>query len=205
MNKKEQQAMICLLAVPGIGRKTFKQIEQFSKLKNTSLSEIWEGKQSWIELELTTNQIKSIKEFQNRFGLYGYFTYLKRKNIRVVCFFDKKYPKNLFTISDPPLVLYIKGDDFDQNKPSISVVGTRKITPYGKAVTKKIVTELVKLDFQIVSGFMYGVDFQAHMAALESGGVTVGVLGFGFDHFFTSYYQLSTFYTTNSWFISRKE
>jgi len=189
MNKKERESLICLLAVPGIGRKTFKRVEQFIKQKQIPLSEVWEGKQSWIEIGFTTNQIKSLKDFQKRFPKYSYLNYLEQKDIRVLTFFDKNYPKNLFNISDPPLVLYIKGDNIDHNLNSISVVGTRKITPYGKAVTKKIVTELVRLNFQIVSGFMYGVDFQAHQTALDAGGKTVGVLGFGFDHFFPSNYQ----------------
>lgn len=189
MQKSERNALICLLAVPGVGRKTYQKIEIFLKENQIPLSDIWLGKQSWIEVGLTSNQISSIKDFQKRYGHSGYLRYLKEKDIRVVTFFDKNYPKNLFNISDPPLVLYIKGPEIDQNMPLISVVGTRKITPYGKAITKKIVSELVKLNFQIVSGFMYGVDFQAHQTALESGGKTVGVLGFGFDHFFPSTYQ----------------
>ncbi|MDH5532874.1 MAG: DNA-processing protein DprA, partial [Candidatus Pacebacteria bacterium] len=159
------------------------------KEKRVPLIEIWEGKQSWIEFGFTTKQIVSIKNFQNRFGLSGYFDYLSKKNIRVVCFCDEEYSKLLLNIDDPPLVLYIKGNKIDQNKHSISVVGTRKITPYGRAVTKKIVKELVNRNFQIVSGFMYGVDIEAHQAALKSGGKTIGILGFGFDHFFPSLYK----------------
>lgn len=189
MLEKEKKAMICLLAIPGMGRKTFLKVEKLAKEKQVPLIEIWEGKQSWIEFGFTTNQIVSIKNFQNKFGLDGYFSYLAKKDIRVICFCDKYYPKLLLNIDDAPLVLYIKGKDIDQNKHSISVVGTRKITSYGKAVTNKIVKELVALNFQIVSGFMYGVDFQAHKVALGSRGTTVGVLGFGFDHFFPSLYK----------------
>lgn len=181
--------MICLLAVPGIGRKTFRKLEMLAKEKQIPLFEVWEGKQSWIEFGLTTKQIVSIKNFQNRFGLDGYFDYLSKKDIRVACFCDKDYPKLLLNIDDPPLVLYIKGDNIDQNKHSISVVGTRKITSYGSAVTKKIVGELADLNFQIISGFMYGVDIRAHEVALESGGKTIGILGFGFDHFYPGVYK----------------
>lgn len=189
MLEKEKKAMICLLAVPGIGRKTFKKVEQLAKEKQIPLIEIWQGKQSWMEFGFSTKQIMAIKNFQNRFGLDGYFDYLSKKSIRVVCFCDKSYPKLLLNIDDPPLILYIRGDGIDQPKHSISVVGTRKITPYGRAVTKKIVKELVALNFQIVSGFMYGVDIEAHSAALKNGGKTVGILGFGFDHFFPSLYK----------------
>jgi DNA processing protein len=189
MIKKEKKAMICLLAVPGIGRRTFKKVENLAKEKQIPLQEIWEGKQSWIEFGLSTKQIVAIKNFQNRFGIDGYFDYLHKKYIRVVCFCDKSYPKLLLNIDDPPLVLYIRGNNIDQKMNSISVVGTRKITPYGRAVTKKIVKELVVLNFQIVSGFMYGVDIEAHSAAIKNGGKTVGILGFGFDHFFPSLYK----------------
>lgn len=68
------------------------------------------------------------------------------------------------------------------DKNPIAVVGTRKITSYGRMVTQKITRELVLEGVTIVSGFMYGVDVCAQQTALHAGGRTVGVLGYGFDH-----------------------
>ncbi|MGB9706943.1 MAG: DNA-processing protein DprA, partial [Microgenomates group bacterium] len=71
----------------------------------------------------------------------------------------------------------------DQNlfKKSLAVVGTRRITRYGKMVVEKFIPFLVKEKITIISGFMYGVDTEAHQKCLEYGGKTVAVLGGGLN------------------------
>jgi DNA processing protein len=64
---------------------------------------------------------------------------------------------------------------------TIGVVGTRKITPYGREITKSLVSQLVAYGFTIVSGMAYGVDAVAHQAAIDAGGKTIAVLGCGID------------------------
>lgn len=61
----------------------------------------------------------------------------------------------------------------------IGIVGSRRMTTYGERMVAKIVPELVAAGWTIVSGFMYGVDQAAHKAALECGGKTIAVLGWG--------------------------
>lgn len=79
--------------------------------------------------------------------------------------------------------LYYQGtwDDrvFDK---CIAVVGSRRITEYGRRVVEKIVPQLVQDGWTIVSGFMYGVDQTAHLAAVECGGKTIAVLGWGIEY-----------------------
>ena len=87
-------------------------------------------------------------------------------------------------IADPPSALFVKGKLPPQSLPLIAVVGTRKVTDYGREVTTLLTKQLVAAGFGIVSGFMYGVDAIAHQTAIEAGGITIGVLGFGFDHMF---------------------
>lgn len=77
--------------------------------------------------------------------------------------------------------LYIKGMMPDPNRPRIAVVGTRRVTPYGRRVTEKLTRELVDAGFVIVSGLMYGVDTVAHETCIARGGTTIAVLGYGFD------------------------
>ena len=105
-------------------------------------------------------------------------------NIRTVALTpaDPKYPKLLKEISDPPAVVYVRGTGPKISiEKTIAVVGTRHVTPYGEAATKKLVTELVRLGFIIVSGLAYGVDAVAHQAAIDAGGKTIAVLGCGID------------------------
>lgn len=68
--------------------------------------------------------------------------------------------------------------------PPIAVVGTRKVSPYGKLVTEKFVQELIQYNFVIVSGLAYGVDTIAHKTALKNQGKTVAILGSGINNIF---------------------
>ncbi|OFW63198.1 MAG: DNA protecting protein DprA [Actinobacteria bacterium RBG_19FT_COMBO_36_27] len=95
---------------------------------------------------------------------------------------DEKYPSLLKQIKDAPKNIYYKGnfkEDIFSN--CLAVVGSRKISSYGKWVTQKFVTELVSLGITIVSGFMYGVDATAHFAAVKAKGKTIAVMPCGID------------------------
>ena len=85
----------------------------------------------------------------------------------VVVYGEEIYPKLLAQIPDPPLAMFYKGDikriDFDK---CIGIVGTRRISKYGVAVTKGLVRHLIERGFVIVSGLAYGIDALAHEEAL---------------------------------------
>ncbi len=103
--------------------------------------------------------------------------------ISIVSLDDPSYPEQLKEIYDPPAVLYIKGrlPDFG-NHLSIAVVGTRNATAYGKMTSHVIAGSLAKVGVIIVSGGALGIDSLSHTAALETGGVTVCVLGCGINY-----------------------
>ena len=93
---------------------------------------------------------------------------------------SKKYPKLLRHISDPPAVLYWRGNVSLLNTECFAVVGTRSITPYGREATQQIVPGLAR-HFTIVSGLALGVDAVAHRATLDCGGKTIAILGSGIN------------------------
>lgn len=93
---------------------------------------------------------------------------------------DKNYPARLRQIYDAPALLYVRGKLEDDEWP-LGVVGTRKITSYGRIVVPRIVGELAKQGITIVSGLAFGVDALAHSVTLENKGRTVAVLGSGLD------------------------
>ena len=93
---------------------------------------------------------------------------------------DDGYPKALREIHDPPLGLYRQGP-YAFERPAVAIVGSRRATPYGKSVARKLAAELVQRGFCLVSGLARGIDTAAHEGALEAGGATVGVLGTGID------------------------
>ena len=102
--------------------------------------------------------------------------------IGILSYSDPFYPSRLKTLKDPPCVLYYKGTlpDFD-NRVCIAVVGTRKISEYGKHAAFKIAYELAAAECIVVSGMAQGIDAVAACGAICGGGKTVAVLGSGID------------------------
>lgn len=104
----------------------------------------------------------------------------KANGIKTINPFSKEYPKSLLNISDPPLVLYYKGElpDFD-NIPTICIVGPRKVSDYGYKCAYSLSARLSIGGMTIISGGAIGCDYAAHDGALFHGGKTVAVLGNG--------------------------
>ena len=95
---------------------------------------------------------------------------------------DPSFPAALSAIPDPPKTLYVLGNlSAALAAPCLAVVGSRKVTPYGRAVTTKLVEEVAGKGVTVISGLALGVDALAHQAALTVGGVTVAVLPCGLD------------------------
>lgn len=95
---------------------------------------------------------------------------------------DPLFPRALLKIKPEILGLYYRGE-WDQRlfEKSIGVVGSRRMTAYGKSVIEKLMPDLVGNGLIIVSGFMYGVDTEAHSQCIENGGKTIAVFGGGLD------------------------
>ncbi|MCH5159738.1 MAG: DNA-processing protein DprA [Clostridiales bacterium] len=108
----------------------------------------------------------------------------KHKVFAVTCFSDA-FPESLRNIDDMPYVLFCRGNAKLLSTDSLGVVGTRKITSYGKRVTRDFVTVLSEY-FTIVSGLAYGVDAVAHETTLNEGGNTIAVLGGGLINVYPS-------------------
>jgi DNA processing protein len=89
----------------------------------------------------------------------------------------KEYPRLLSKISDPPHRLYCRGNIALLNTFCLGVVGTRKLTTYGRQATEQIVTGLANSGMTIVSGLAMGIDAVAHKSALENDLPTIAVLG----------------------------
>ncbi len=93
----------------------------------------------------------------------------------------ENYPNLLAQISDPPGQLYCRGNLDLLSSECFAVVGTRKLTSYGKESTRNITADLARSGFTIVSGLAMGIDAVAHQATLDAGGKTTVVLGGGVD------------------------
>lgn len=103
--------------------------------------------------------------------------------IQAITIADENYPEQLRSISNPPAVIFCRGNIklLNNFENSVAIVGTRKITDYGQRTTHQISTELTRNSITIISGLAYGVDALAHKACLDTNGRTIAVLGTGID------------------------
>ncbi len=113
-----------------------------------------------------------------------YIKSIEDNGIKWLTIFDDNYPTLLKQIYDPPFVLYYKGSLDCLTKKCIAVVGTRKITGYGKVITEQFTKDLSNAGLTIVSGLARGVDSCAHWAALRNESLTAAVLGGGLNKIF---------------------
>ncbi len=104
----------------------------------------------------------------------------------LVTFGDPRYPQLLREIFDPPVVLFARGRVDLLSSIAVGVVGTRRPTPYGLAVSERLSADLAHAGLTIVSGMARGVDSAAHKGALSAGGFTVAVFGSGVDTIYPS-------------------
>lgn len=102
---------------------------------------------------------------------------------KTLTFLDYNYPARLKKARRAPIVLFYYGDItlLDDKNRLYGVVGTRDCTPYGIATTNKIVSEMAR-GTVLVSGLAKGIDAIGHLAQIENGGRTIGVLGSGIDN-----------------------
>lgn len=104
-----------------------------------------------------------------------------RHDIRVVLLDDPDYPFRLRECTDPPTVLYYKGNAPLNQQRVLSVIGTRTPSDYGKKLTALLLEGLAAYGVLVVSGLADGIDGLAHRGALEYGLYTIAVLGHGLD------------------------
>lgn len=99
------------------------------------------------------------------------------KNINQITPKSSAYLQILAHIAKPPKRLYFCGSLPDRRTPTVAIVGSRKVTVYGKEVAYRLSYDLARSGIVIVSGLALGIDGIAHQAAVEAGGKTIAVLG----------------------------
>ncbi|MCH8273648.1 MAG: DNA-protecting protein DprA [Armatimonadetes bacterium] len=106
---------------------------------------------------------------------------VQRRLLRVVSIEEDAYPANLRLLCDPPAALMVEGDLKPEDELAVAIVGTRRATPYGRAVARKLAADLAAGGVTVVSGGAHGIDAEAHAGALGAGGRTIVVAGSGLD------------------------
>jgi DNA processing protein len=175
-----QQEKIYLNAfnrLPHIGPTRLNQImKHFSDMKMAWESPIKEFEKIFQDEKLANN----LAEEKKKINPEKEFEKMQKESIEIITIKDNDYPKLLKEIYTPPPILYIKGT-INKDDIAIGVVGTRKMTLYGKEVTICITADLAKNGITVVSGLARGIDSVAHKTAIENGTRTIAILGSSLD------------------------
>jgi DNA processing protein len=107
--------------------------------------------------------------------------FVEKEKVQLLWFQDSLYPKRLLHCVDAPLLLYHKGTCDLNNPKTIGIVGTRRMTDYGRMLCEKLVEELIPIQPLIISGLAYGIDIVAHKAAVKNKLDTIAVVANGLN------------------------
>ena len=164
--------------VKGIGAVRFKQILDFFDSAETA----WDAPVSGLlSAGLPQRVVENFLNVRNQVDLDRVMDRINQSGIRVMTWNDTDYPRRLKEIDQSPPVLFIKGAINVEDDWAVAVVGTRRVTPYGRQVASEIATFLAQNGVTVISGLARGVDAIAHQSALRAGGRTIAVLGSGVD------------------------
>ncbi len=109
------------------------------------------------------------------------FTWLQDSNNHIVTLADSDYPQALLNITDPPLLLYVKGRLDLLNHSALAIVGSRNATPQGNNNAEAFAKSLSDAGLCIISGMAHGIDAAAHRGALKGQGSSIAIVGTGLD------------------------
>ena len=128
--------------------------------------------------------VENILRVRSQLDLEKVWEHITSSGIRVLIWEDEDYPRLLREISQPPPVLYYRGEILPEDELAVAVVGTRRVSAYGRQVAENLAGALARNQVSVVSGLARGTDAIAHQATLRAGGRTLAVLGSGVDRIY---------------------
>lgn len=178
---EEKLYWIALNLVRGIGAVRFRNLlDYFGDAKSA-----WEASQAHLlAAGLSPKIAQNLAQLRTAVDLSRIQAQLEHLQARALTWEDADYPSRLRQIDQPPPVLYLRGELTPADEWAVALVGTRRVTSYGRQVTEHLAAALVQHGITIVSGLARGVDSVAHQAALDAGGRTIAVLGHGIDRIY---------------------
>lgn len=175
------QYLLALHSIDGLGPVRLKKVlDHFGQAKDA-----WEAEgRELLAIGVPQNTVEKFLLTRPKLNPEKYLDEIQKAGLKWKTIFDEDYPSLLKQIYDPPVLFYYRGEFESKDQKAVAVVGTRKITGYGKLVTEKFTAALVAAGLTIVSGLARGVDSIAHQAALKNNGRTIAVLGGGLNKIF---------------------
>jgi len=176
---REQEDILALYGVPGVGSRIFARL---TALFGTAGAVLEASKRELMLVEGVGPALaENIRSHDGRKFVEEQRRLMERAGAVMITRSDGEYPPVLNTFPSAPPVLFVRGDVSALRKTSIAFVGTRRPSPYGIKMTRKLAGEAVRAGMCVVSGMAAGIDTAAHRAALDEGGTTVAVFGCGVD------------------------
>ena len=173
----EKTLWISLSQVHGLGSQTFCQL---LRAFGTPAS-IYAASYKQLAEIVSDKIAAAISQGVNQDTLAESLRWLSLSNNHLVTLADKNYPKALLEITDPPTLLYAKGNLALLNQISIAIVGSRNASVQGEKNAEAFAHDLCGYGLCIVSGLALGIDGAAHRGALRANGATIAVVGTGLD------------------------
>jgi DNA processing protein len=164
--------------VKGVGAVRFKALlEAFGDPEQA-----WNASpQAWLNAGLNQKVVEAFQRVHEGVSLEQIWDRIQSLGVQVLTWNDAGYPSRLKQIDQPPPVLYLRGSLLPEDEFAVAIVGTRRVTAYGRQVAGEVATILANNGVTIVSGLARGIDSIAHQAAMQAGGRTLAVLGNGVD------------------------
>ncbi len=164
--------------IPTIGRARFERLERAFG----TLAEAWRaGERELRTAGIDDRSLKAIAASRPGISPEREQAALDRMGVAALTWNDARYPSLLKESFDRPPVLYVRGTIINEDDLALGIVGTRRMSAYGRQATEQITKDLVRAGITIVSGLARGVDKTAHEAALAAGGRTLAVMACGVD------------------------
>jgi len=173
---------LAALYLPGVTPRTFlRWLEQF-----TDIQSLFNASEDEMQIKGISHQhrqsFQQINSKQIEEDLL--WTQAQSSNHHIISLEDEAYPTLLKEISDPPLVLFVRGNKDALSTMQIAMVGSRRATPAGLKQAHYFASSLAEHGLTITSGLALGIDGASHRGALDANGVTIGVCGTGLQHIY---------------------
>ncbi|MCB9451962.1 MAG: DNA-protecting protein DprA [Anaerolineaceae bacterium] len=149
------------------------------------LPDAWHARETQlVQAGLERQAVANLLQGRGKLDLDAEMERIHKAGARLLALADEDYPALLKEQPDAPIVLYVRGTLSPADDQALSIVGTRRATPYGRDAAHYLAKQLAAQNVTIISGLAHGIDSAAHRGALDGGGRTIAVLGNGVDRIY---------------------
>lgn len=185
--EKEELYGAWLCSVPGFGPRTIKKmLEQYGSFEEiyANRNQIMtqrKKKDSSSPQIINSRQQNSFITFAKQNSPESLLEKYQKQKVSFVSFKNPLFPKKLLVIPDSPVGLFYIGSLPSGDTPSVSMIGARMCSEYGRYLAREFGKALAMADIQVISGLAMGIDGISQKSALEHGGKSYGIMGCGCD------------------------